>query len=568
MPRVFQSPLLWILLMGFLSMGGALRADYYMDDYGFILNSKGDGPSTFRWQWMGKSYGSTALDAMGTSLFQLLPTLMTIVSNTLFPQNPMGAHLWNLSIHLCLAVLVFRLGGRLLAQLGVLPSAASRRQAAFLGALIFACHPLGTEPVHYAKCHMVQLVALFGFWATCEALQFLKCPTGRQGLRLTLIMVLCVVSYYPGTVLMGFNLGLLFLFFLRGKTKGYYNRYLPSDAVMAGRPARLLIGVACAVILFTAWTFAFFFYKALTNLGDLYPTHVLTQGRVFWEYAQRLVLPVHLASDHYQPWSTFADMSAVFRLTGFALMGIGALWLALGKHSRSSRALGLLLCFVLIPFAMRMLYMNMEIMVEYRAYHALPWVGLLAGWGLTALALRFQSRPSPISKIRWVPAGVLVAAFTLLSAERSKVWRSGTLLAENVLSQYPLNNRARTQLQSFDLDAGQYPAVLERHAEILMVRDQIEALNATTAGRTIIDPNRANVSVIGSYQFAVLARAEMEGCIKALAFADQSIASLQTRLPSYFRKKDAGDTVDAWPLLEARAAVERAKAAGYGAPVP
>ena len=145
---------------------------------------------------------------------------------------------------------------------------------------------------------------------------------------------------------------------------------------------------------------------------------------------------------------------------------------------------------------------------------------------------------------------------------------SGTLLAENVLSQYPLNNRARTQLQSFDLDAGQYPAVLERHAEILMVRDQIEALNATTAGRTIIDPNRANVSVIGSYQFAVLARAEMEGCIKALAFADQSIASLQTRLPSYFRKKDAGDTVDAWPLLEARAAVERAKAAGYGAPVP
>ena len=75
---------------------------------------------------------------------------------------------------MCLAVLVFRLGGRLLAQLGVLPSAASRRQAAFLGALIFACHPLGTEPVHYAKCHMVQLVALFSFWATCEALQFLN----------------------------------------------------------------------------------------------------------------------------------------------------------------------------------------------------------------------------------------------------------------------------------------------------------------------------------------------------------------------------------------------------------
>ena len=563
-----RSPLPWILLIGLLSMGGSLRADYYMDDYGFILNSKGDGPATFRWQWMGQSYGSTALDASSTSLFQLLPGLMTKISNTLFPMNPLGAHLWNLGIHLGLAVLVFRLGLRLLAQLEVLPSAALRQQAAFLGALVFACHPLGTEPVHYAKCHMIQLVALFSFWATCEGLNFLKRPTLRHGMRLAGIMGLCVISYFPGAVLMGINMGLLSLFFLRGKPRDHYRRYLPTAEVLKKPFARVLVGLAMAGIAYVAWFFFSFSHHVWTAMGNLYPTHWVTQGRVFWEYAQRMVLPIHLSSDHYQAWSTFEDPGAVIRLVAFGMLGIGAAALALWKPSGQVRAFGLLLCFILIPFAMRFLYMNTEIMVEYRAYHALPWVGLLAGWGLTALSQRLQSAPLPSGKLCWLPAATLVAVFTLLSAKRGSVWRSGTSLAEDVLAQYPLNNRARTQLQSFDLDAGRFPAVMERHAEILKVRDQINALNATTAGRTSIDPVRADASVIGSYQFAVLARAEMEGCVKALAFADQSIASLKTSLPRYFSQKSSGDVVDAWPLLEARAAVERAKAAGYGIPAP
>ncbi len=558
---LLRRPLFWILLVGLLAMGGALRADFYMDDYAFILNSKGDAPNQFRWQFMGQSYGSEAVDAMGVSIFQLIPTLLTLLTNWLFPLNPAAAHVWNLLIHLTLAVLVFRLGKQLLHRLGLLASSEARRQAAFLGAMIFACHPLGTEPVHYAKCHMVQLVALFAFWATCAAVDFLAVPNRRNGWRCLLVTGLCVISYFPGTAMLGLNLAALLLFTLTGKGKAHFRQLLPAAATLRQPRAIAALCLAGAAGLAVFGYFLWVYFKTITHWGALYPVHIVTQGRVFWEYVQRIFIPTHLSSDHYQPWSTFRDTGAVLRLAGFGMLVAGALVMTFRRGPATRRSLGLLLLFALIPFAMRMLYMNIEILVEYRAYHALPWVGLLAGCGLTALAARL----SP-SKLRWLPAAALIVCFTLLSAQRGVVWRSGTALAQNVLEQYPLNNRARTQLQSFALDAGEFGTVLRRHEEILAVRDQINAVNRQQAGRLMVDTMRADSNVIGSYQFAVLARAELEGCLKALTFADHSIASLKTLLPGQFQARPGETVTGAWPLMEARATVERALAAGYGAP--
>lgn len=562
---LLQRPLLWLLAIGMLAMGGALRADFYMDDFGFILNSKGDAPNGFRWYWGGEAHGSTAPDAMDTSIFQLLPTLMTLLTNTLFPLNSTAAHVWNLSIHLFLAVLVFRLGERLLRRLDLLSTPQARTQAAFIGALLFVCHPLATEPVHYAKCHMVQLVALFSFWATCEALEYLAVPGRKTAWRFGVAAVLCILSYFPGTVLLGFNLLAVFCYFLTSPGGREKLLRLRPNADVLRRPRMVLL--LCGAALIAVWLGLWFvrrFVLVLESWGDMYPVHVVTQGRVFWEYLQRIFVPVHLASDHYQPWSTWRDTGAVLRLAGFAMLLIGAAVMAFKSGGRARRSLGLLLVFCFIPFAMRMLYVNIEIMVEYRAYHALPWVGLLGGCGLARLAGRWKASP-----LRWLPAATIIVLFTVLSAERGAVWRSGTSLAENVLAQYPLNNRARTQLQSFDMDAGEYGAVLDRHAEILAVRDKITLLNDAAGGSRFIDPLRADTNVIGSYQFAVLARAEVEGCLKALVFADQSIASLKQKLPGQFSEKPGQGSLGAWPLLEARSAVQKAKNAGYtGNPEP
>lgn len=561
---LLRRPLFWIMVVGLLAMGGALRADFYMDDYAFIVNSKGDAPTQFRWSLMGQHYGSTALDAVDTSVFQLIPTCLTLLTNWLFPLNSSAAHGWNLLIHLTLSVLVFRLGERFLRRLTLLGSAAARRHAALAGALIFACHPLATEPVHYAKCHMVGLVALFGFWATCEAAEFLAAPTRRRGLRCLLAVLLCILSYFPGTVMLGFNLGALVLFTLTGKGRQHFTRHLPAAAAWRRPPAVAALSLAAAGVLYVGYYFLGRFYQTVTYWDGLFPVHVATQGRVFWEYVQRILVPVGLVSDHYQPWSTFRDPAAVVKLALFGLLLLGTALLAFRKGSAARRGLSLMLLLALIPFAMRLLYVNIEIMVEYRAYNALPWICLLAGCGFAALTARL-----PYPRLRWAPAAALIAVFTILSAQRSAVWRSGAALAENVLAHYPLNSRARTQLQSFDIDAGNYAAVLRRHDEVLATRDRINVLNAATRGKVLIDPIRADSNVIGSYQFAVYARAELEGCLKALVFADDSIASLKTMLPGSFLAKPGETVTPAWPLLEARSTVARAQAAGYtGAGVP
>ena len=195
----------------------------------------------------------------------------------------MAAHVWNLLIHLTLAVLVFRLGKRLLQRLGLLDSPAARSQAAFIGAMIFACHPLGTEPVHYAKCHMVQLVALFAFWATCAAVDFLSVPNRRNGWRCLLVTGLCVISYFPGTAMLGLNLAALLLFTLTGKGKAHFRQLLPAAATLRQPRAIAALLLAGAAGLAVFGYFLWVYFKTITHWGALYPVHIVTQGRVFWE---------------------------------------------------------------------------------------------------------------------------------------------------------------------------------------------------------------------------------------------------------------------------------------------
>ncbi len=176
----FRHPVYLILVVGLIAMGGALRATFYLDDHIFILNGTGSAPNTFRLTLGSFQIGDLSAGAREFTIFQIIPTILTLLTNWLFPMSTAAAHSWNLLIHLAFSVMVFRLGKRLLERLCILGSDSSRHQAALWGALIFACHPIGTEPVHYAKCHLVQLVALFGFWASCAAVEFVSTPSRRR----------------------------------------------------------------------------------------------------------------------------------------------------------------------------------------------------------------------------------------------------------------------------------------------------------------------------------------------------------------------------------------------------
>src|SRR5205085_10854021 len=133
------------------------------------------------------------------------------------------------------------------------------------------------------------------------------------------------------------------------------------------------------------------------------------------------------------------------------------------------RVEALLSAMILAPLLLRFGYVVSELMVEYRTYPAMPWVGLLFGYGLT--------RYSRFPKVVNAAAIVIVLSFTGLTAVRSRDWRSVDAISANILHQYPLQLRAYNGLSSADLRQNRYQAVLDRRPEFFRKLEQMTAAN-------------------------------------------------------------------------------------------
>ena len=119
--------------------------------------------------------------------------------------------------------------------------------------------------------------------------------------------------------------------------------------------------------------------------SDMLNPHGLTQARIFWEYGARLIwpwAPFGLCSDHYVAWSQgWGDVPAVAQLAGIVILGGMGVVLVL-RRGAAGRLTGMLLLLALLPVLLRFGYSVRELMIEYRVYPAMPWLGMLAGLGL------------------------------------------------------------------------------------------------------------------------------------------------------------------------------------------
>ena len=173
-----------ILLVGAVAYGLCLGATYYMDDS--IVRS------------------AEFLAADGTwtrsTVFGIIPAFIAMVTDQVFPGSSVAQHVWNLLIHLCLAVTVFWGAGIFLKAGKVFATELKRRRAAFFGALVFVCHPMCSEALNYARCTMIQLVALFSLLAAIGTVKFCQRPSWRSGLGTLAVIVLAAYSKDPGVL--------------------------------------------------------------------------------------------------------------------------------------------------------------------------------------------------------------------------------------------------------------------------------------------------------------------------------------------------------------------------------
>jgi hypothetical protein len=352
-------------------------------------------------------------------------------------------HAMTLAVHLTIGCLLYPIGRQLLTAAKVFAKDADRDFASWVGALIFICHPLTTEPVHYARCLMIDCVALFTVLTVWRALVFAQKPGFRSAGWLALVMILGVCSKQPGVGHITISAAIVILAFADWRA---WRKNLKPETPR--QTALLVIAGLGLLAMLIPWIL-----RGSKSLGHpLLFEHALTQSRVFWGYVQRIILPTNLSPDHYIPMTmSWRDTGAIVSSIALAVLVGFAVWLF---RSRRWKLGGVLLCLALAQILIRFGYVIGELMVEYRLYPAMPWIALGAGCGLVALT-RWKQRAGLAAM------ALVIGSFTMLSIQRSHLWTDVQLLAGDAVEQYPNNLRAHGSVQLDAVLAKDFERVLE-----------------------------------------------------------------------------------------------------------
>ncbi len=455
---------IYLILLVLAAFGLALGADYFMDDYFFVVDRDGFSPA----RWNVSAFGVHWLDGgkeptLGMpTISGLLPGLIFTWHQKLFGTGTVAQHVWNVVLHGGVVLAAWATFGRFLAVLAPQRSVEARQSQAFWAAALLAVHPLASESVCYAKCVYMQLVTLFMLLFCHAGLGWLQSKNRRSALQLALWAVLGHLSYpygFPSIAAAGVVLAAV----AWGGRKS-------TNKAFSGKTRLWVALVALCIVVWVTVNWGGVFVAAVSGEFAALPHHWLTQGRVTWLYLQRMVLPIGLCADHYLPWTTsWADWRAVLALTTFlGFYGI-ALWRCAFRPGAAFRwvwaAVPLLLSFQVL----RLLHANAEVMVEYRTSSMLPWGCLLLAGGLCAL------------RERW---GVflrlsIVLGFLLLSVQRCVHWFTEVGLGEQTVALYPLNNRAQLTLFKPSVNAADFPEMQRRLAAMQASHKEILRYNET-----------------------------------------------------------------------------------------
>ena len=457
-------PLLLVGLVALLAHGLSLRADFYMDDRPHILDND-------------QVQDAVELPSSFASR-QLTYGLWRAIHLTVGDQS-WAFHAVNLLFHILTAAL-FLLVARSMMALSPVKSLteADRSRIAFWGAMIFACHPLCSEPINYTAQTSILMASFFGMLAT---FLYLRWHETRRSYFLTLIplvVLLAAHSKEPGLFHVGIN-----LFFLGALT------FSPKLLVALKENRRLRIAAIggigmIAIILAGSWM-----AKAISHIadGERFTSYALSQSRVLVAYLSRVILPFNLSSDHFIPWSvSFRDVPASIALVLAIASGISLFICAAWKRSWWATLLALALFHLFIRYA----YTVDELMVEYRTYPAMPWFGLLLACGIHQLT---KLSPTNQPWLRPFAFASVVAVFTTLSALRSHVWSDEYRLAQNVLRRYPENLRALNILMSQQFERGEFQKLADMRslpdsiARSLGEKSAKSATRKYTAGKSYVN---------------------------------------------------------------------------------
>ena len=338
------------------------------------------------------------------SMYRPLVLVSYAVNYAIHGGDPLGFQLLNLLLHLGCVLLVWQVALRVEGKV--------RARGAVLAALLFAVHPVGSEPVNYVSSRSESLAALLLLLALWLALR-------SRPRTLLSVSSFCAALLSKATAA---ALPMLMLTWPVGSLTERARRLWPYAGALIG-------------------------YVAILGFAGLLPVsrsqpvrdmaaQLATQCKAISYYMQLLIMPVHQSVDPAfaeGAWSQVATWGAL-------VLGLSLLAVILSGSRGRQRWWLLWPVWVALPASA----VPLNVLVnEHRIY--LASAGLFVC--LAMLLVRQGMVRQGLVRIRWRPYTVaLVGILAILTMQRNQVWASELTLWSDAVALAPNSSRARVHL--------------------------------------------------------------------------------------------------------------------------
>jgi len=343
--------------------------------------------------------------------------------------NVFGYHLFNLGIHLATAVLVWWFVLLTLETPAVKKNDITQHAhlLALFAGLIFVSHPIQTQAVTYIVQRAASLATMFYLLSLCFYIKSrLPCqPPGLTGLSFnfyyTCALISCIAGMFTKETVITLPLMILlyeFTFLTEPNQRINWKGLLPF---------LLCVFIIPITILLTE-----------TNPGRLHVLqtepgissfhYLLTQFRVTLTYIRLLFLPIHQNADYDYPISTsLFELPTLLSL----IVSVGVLGTAKYLFSKYRLLSFSIFWFFLTLLPESSIFPIHDVIFEHRLY--LPMVG----FSLFMVSLLYYLLSKNSIKIMIIVLSILVAAYSVLTFERNKVWKDDMTLWTDVVQKSP-----------------------------------------------------------------------------------------------------------------------------------
>jgi protein O-mannosyl-transferase len=444
--------------IGFLVYFNSLFGTFVWDDISqiqdnYLVHSLSNIVSFF----LGSTFAPQNSNNLGGIYYRPIMTTVFSILYTLYGQQTFFYHLFQLSLHIFNATLLFYLIKKIF-----------KEQLAFFLSLVFLIHPINVESVAYISTLGEPLFFFFGIIAF---ILFEKGKvTTKKNIMISFLLLCSLLSKETG-VLFGIMLFFYYLFFNEKSFK-------KTVTIIA------LTIIPIGIYLFLRFFIAKVFLEKIPDVPMMTAPligRILTMPAIFFFYIKTFFFPKDLFI--YQEWmisQTNSDfylplfIDAIFLLT---LCGIG-IWI--WKTNKKLFCMFFFFCLWLllgIGFHMQLLPLDMTV-ADHMFYF--PMIGLLGIIGLVMQNIKQLNYNVRIQVLLF--AFLILCILSVRTLVRNTNWYNGISLYSHDL-QYQQNDRVENLLAGELIASGSIPEA-RKHYEILLSKNPDEPVLFANLGKT------------------------------------------------------------------------------------